>query len=327
MSTQKTKVSVIQKFADTYSIDVTKVLSTLKKIVFKPKTDENGVVEEIDDVHLHSFLLVCQRYDLDPFRKEIIPFKDKSGAYLPVVTIDGWLKVITTHPQCDGFSFEFSSTVVKVDGLQREVFESCTCTMYRKDWKHPVPITEWTRCCYRPPIQKYNAKTKQYYSINTPWQTHFERMLQHKTMIQTARYTLGLGDIYDLDEAQRIVAAQDEHEVIEVHEQPVQAAIEIKESQTVSSFFEGANEISVEEAECVPAQETTTKPQSQSAKQQTKITDFSSVSNKDVDEIQQLIGWGVMNHAFSIVEEQLNERYQGATLAYGLEQLKNAQVS
>ena len=44
---------------------------------------------------------------LNPFTKEIYAFPDsKSGGIVPMVSIDGWCRIINEHPQLDGIGFE-----------------------------------------------------------------------------------------------------------------------------------------------------------------------------------------------------------------------------
>ena len=324
----KSRVSLIENFAQSYNIDPKKVLDTLIKVVFKPKVNkDNGVVENVDETALMSFLLVCQRYSLDPFRKEIIPFKDKSNnTYMPVVTIDGWLKVITSHSQCDGFQFEFSDEKIKFDGLNREVSAWCKCTMYRKDWKMPVPIQEFSANCYRPPLNLQNSKTKEWYTVNTPWQSHFERMLQHKTMIQTARYVFGFGDIYELDEAERISESREamnnssnriiNTDPIEINEEPQysQAALPHNQGQTVNEYFESNVDFEHQEKEPVAQ-----KHQSQQQNQTMQYVDATTEKN-----ISQMISFAEQKNTWNTVLDQFHERFSGDVKDYALSKLNEA---
>lgn len=100
---------------------------------------------------------------------------------MPVVGVDGWSRIINENPQFDGMDFE-----------QDE--ESCTCVIYRKDRAHPIKVTEWLSECRRE---------------TQAWKSHPKRMLRHKAMIQCARIAFGYTGIYDEDEAQRIVGADD----------------------------------------------------------------------------------------------------------------------
>ena len=145
------------------------VLGVLKATCFK-----GGAT----DAQLTALLVVAKEYGLNPFTKEIFAFPDK-GAIVPVVGVDGWARIINSHPQMDGMDF-----------VQDE--ESCTCIIYRKDRNHPTKVTEWMSECRR--------------SVG-PWASHPKRMLRHKAMIQAARLAFGFAGIYDSDEAERIVQA------------------------------------------------------------------------------------------------------------------------
>jgi hypothetical protein len=94
-----------------------------------------------------------------------------------VVGVDGWAKIINSHPQFDGIEFDMAD-------------DSCTCRIYRKDRAHPVTVTEYLAECRRD---------------TGPWKSHPRRMLRHKAMIQAARLAFGYGGIYDQDEAERVM--------------------------------------------------------------------------------------------------------------------------
>jgi hypothetical protein len=65
--------------------------------------------------------------------------------------------------------------------------------MYRKDRTHPTVITEYMAECRRP---------------TDPWNSHPKRMLRHKAMIQCARLAFAFAGIYDPDEGERVLAAE-----------------------------------------------------------------------------------------------------------------------
>lgn len=149
--------------------DDAELLSVLKATAFKgPATDSQ----------LTALLVVANQYGLNPWTKEVYAFPDKNNGIVPVVGVDGWSRIINTHPQMDGMDFAQDD-------------ESCTCTIYRKDRSHPIKVTEWLSECRRPNVG--------------PWQSHPKRMLRHKAMIQCARLAFGYVGIYDQDEAERIV--------------------------------------------------------------------------------------------------------------------------
>jgi len=145
---------------------------TLKATAFKGNVSDDQMV---------TLLLVANQYGLNPWTKEIYAFPDKNNGIVPVVGVDGWSRIINSHPQFDGLDFEQDN-------------ERCTCIIWRKDRAHPIKITEWLSECRR---------------ANTgPWQSHPRRMLRHKAMIQCARLAFGYVGIYDQDEAERIIEAE-----------------------------------------------------------------------------------------------------------------------
>lgn len=128
-----------------------------------------------------ALMLVAQEYDLNPIVKEIYAFPAKGGGIVPIVSIDGWINLVNSHPQSDGFEFEFEHD-------EDKKLVACTCKMYRKDRTRPVVVTEYLAECRR----------------NTePWKME-HRMLRHKAMIQAARLAFGFSGVYDDDEGAKI---------------------------------------------------------------------------------------------------------------------------
>lgn len=154
------------------------LLDVLKNTAFK---------SEANDDQMTALLIVANQYSLNPWTKEIYAFPDKNNGIVPIVGVDGWSRIINSHPQFDGMDFDQDD-------------EKCTCKIYRKDRNHPISITEWFSEC-----KKEQIKTKNGFMIDTPWQSHPKRMLRHKAMIQCARIAFGFAGIYDQDEADRII--------------------------------------------------------------------------------------------------------------------------
>ena len=151
--------------------DPEELVQTLKATAFRSNAT---------DAQFNVLMIVANQYGLNPFTREIYAFPDKNNGITPVVGVDGWARIINSHPQFDGM--EFTSDA-----------ESCTCKIYRKDRNHPTIVTEYLEECKRP---------------TQPWNSHPRRMLRHKAMIQAARLAFGFGGIYDEDEAERIETAE-----------------------------------------------------------------------------------------------------------------------
>lgn len=160
--------SLLSKIAAKYSVDPSKMLTTLKATAFKG---------DVSNEQLMALLIVADQYGLNPWTKELYAFPDRQNGIVPVIGVDGWARIINSHDQFDGMSFNQDA-------------EQCTCTIYRKDRQHPVEVTEYMSECKR--------------NVG-PWQSHPRRMLRHKAMIQCARLAFGFVGVYDQDEAERIV--------------------------------------------------------------------------------------------------------------------------
>jgi len=133
-----------------------------------------------------ALMLVANEYSLNPIVKEIYAFPAKGGGIVPIVSIDGWVNLVNSHPKCNGFNFT-------MDHDESGKLVSCTCKMYRKDRDHPVEVTEYLSECKR---------------STDPWKME-HRMLRHKAMIQAARYAFGFSGIYDEDEGAKIAEMKD----------------------------------------------------------------------------------------------------------------------
>ena len=90
-----------------------------------------------------AFLLVADKYKLNPILKEIYAFPKKGGGIQPIVSVDGWSNIINSHPACDGFDFEDH---LGEDGNLMAI----TCRIYRKDRSRPTETREYMAECVQP---------------------------------------------------------------------------------------------------------------------------------------------------------------------------------
>ncbi len=137
--------------------------------------------KQVSNEQFVSFMAVANEYKLNPLVKEIYAFPAKGGGIQPIVSIDGWLKIITNHEQFDGMEHE--------DILDNGQLVAIKCSIYRKDAKRPITVTEYMSECKR--------------GTDT-WKQWPNRMLRHKATIQAGRYAFGISGIVDPDEAERI---------------------------------------------------------------------------------------------------------------------------
>src|SRR5688500_16491269 len=98
----QTPSSLFAKIASRFSIDETKLLSTLKQTAFRQKDGQ------VSDEQMTALLIVADQYGLNPFTKEIFAYPDKNNGIVPVVGVDGWSRIINEHPQLDGIEFVYS---------------------------------------------------------------------------------------------------------------------------------------------------------------------------------------------------------------------------
>jgi len=171
--------SVLVRMAGNYGIEPEKMLATLKATAFKG---------DVSNEQMMALLVVAEQYNLNPWTKEIYAFPDRNHGIVPVVGVDGWSRIINSHPQFDGMEFSEG----ELD--EKKVPAWIECRMFRKDRSHPVAVKEFYDECRR--------------DVG-PWKSHPRRMLRHKAMIQCARLAFGFVGIFDEDEGERIKEAID----------------------------------------------------------------------------------------------------------------------
>jgi phage recombination protein Bet len=167
--------SVIASMASRYGMDKRAFEATLRATIM-PKDCSNEQVA--------AFLVVAKQYELNPFVKEIFAFPSRGGIQA-IVSIDGWMKLINSHPQFDGMDF--------YDHHEDDKLVSIKCTIHRKDRSHPIEVTEYMSECYRK---------------SDTWDRWPARMLRHKAAIQAARYAFGFAGIMEPDEAERLAEVE-----------------------------------------------------------------------------------------------------------------------
>lgn len=173
VSNEQASVGVLASLASHYGMDKGAFIQTIKATVMSGSNVSNE--------QLAAFCLVAKEHKLNPFTKEIFAFPSRGGI-VPVVSVDGWMKLINSHPQFDGM--EFKDVLSDQGGLL-----AVTCRIFRKDRSHPVEVTEYMSECKR----------------NTDvWKQWPARMLRHKATIQAARYAFGFAGILEQDEAERM---------------------------------------------------------------------------------------------------------------------------
>jgi phage recombination protein Bet len=189
--------------ANRFNIDPDRVFDIMRATCFRQKN--GGVSNE----QMVALLVVANQYGLNPFTKEIYAFAD-SGGIVPVVGIDGWIRLANEHDQYDGVETNFGpyeeqmvTRLVWGEQKGQKVLkrtpvygpEWVTVTVHRKDRSHPIVVTEFLNECWRD---------------TDPWNTSPARMLRHRGIIQAFRLAFGFAGIQGEDEAEGVVRAQAE---------------------------------------------------------------------------------------------------------------------
>lgn len=212
------KPSALATLAARFNMEPMKLHNTLKQTVFKDcRSDEEFA----------ALVIVANEYGLNPLTKELYAFPAKGGGIVPVVSVDGWINLMNSHPQFDGIEFEDAFTEGKPF--------SVTATVYRKDRTRPTRVTEYYSECSR----------------NTdPWKTAPCRMLRHKALIQCVRVAFGFSGIHDEDEARSIAGR-----VIEA--QPVPAQVPLFQEPTASPSTQSKADMKAQLLSAIEASGTT----------------------------------------------------------------------
>jgi phage recombination protein Bet len=185
----KPKQSLVTTFADKMGVEPEKLMNTLKETAFKQSGGKAVSTEQ-----MMALLIVANEYGLNPFTKELYAFPDKGGI-VPVVSVDGWSRIINGNPAMDGIEFEYSPETLTFNG--KTVHEWIECVIYRKDRRVPIRVREfWAEV----------------HKTSGPWISHPNRMHRHKAEIQCARIAFGFAGIYDVDEAERIIESSERRE-------------------------------------------------------------------------------------------------------------------
>lgn len=184
---------VVSLMASKFRLGPKTFMTTLKSTVMKPGKDGRIAT----DAEVASFLLVANKYDLNPFTKEIYAFPDKRAGIIPIVGVDGFITIMNRHPQFDGYEFNYSDEDIIIN-RSRSCPKWAEVRIHRKDRSHPTVVREYLDEVYQEARGGYSG----------PWQTHTKRMLRHKTLIQGARVAFGVSGVYDEDEAVRIIDAR-----------------------------------------------------------------------------------------------------------------------
>lgn len=125
-----------------------------------------------------ALIVVSNEYRLNPLTKEIYAFPAKGGGVVPMVSVDGWITLMNSHPQFDGIEFDYHTDA-------KGNIEAIESIIYRKDRTRPIKVIEYLEECERG---------------TEPWKKTKRRMLRHRALIQGVRVAFGFSGIYAPDD-------------------------------------------------------------------------------------------------------------------------------
>ena len=169
--------SILTTVGRAYGISGGDLYETLAETIFP--TRQSATKQQVQ-----ALLIVANQYKLNPFTREIYAFPAKGKGVVPIVSIDGWLKLANEHPQFDGLACE--------PNFENGELVSYTATIWRKDRTHPLSIVE---------TLSENQRS------SDPWKQRPNRMLRHRAAIQAIRYAFGFAGIYEPEEGSIIAHA------------------------------------------------------------------------------------------------------------------------
>lgn len=126
-----------------------------------------------NDEQFMALVVVSNEFGLNPLTKEIYAFPAKGGGIVPMVSVDGWIRLMNEHPAFDGIEFDYHADA-------KGNTQAIEAIIYRKDRNRPVKVIEYMDEC------KGNTQ---------PWQKSPRRMLRHRALIQGVRVAFGFSGI------------------------------------------------------------------------------------------------------------------------------------
>ena len=116
-------------------------------------------------------LRMILEYRLDPLKEELFLHCYDNGQWQVLISVDGWIKLISRHPHFVGMAFTESSQMI--DDIPTWI----ECAIYRSDRTLPMVVRE------------YFVEVKQETQI---WQKMPRRMLRHRALQQCARLSFSI---------------------------------------------------------------------------------------------------------------------------------------
>jgi hypothetical protein len=192
------EASLLTRVGMRFGVDRELVYRTLTDTAFRQRPDrKTGEIRKPTTEEMVALLTIADQYNLNPFTRELYAFLDpKSGAIVPIVSVDGWVRIINEHPIFARMEFAYSEDRVELKN-GKWAHEWIECSIYRRDRDAPMVVREYFEEVFR--------GDKDY---ETPWDTHPKRFHRHKALSQCGRYAFGFAGFHDPDEGERIIEGE-----------------------------------------------------------------------------------------------------------------------
>lgn len=157
------------EMAEAYGMTKEKFISMFRAVAMPGK---------YTDAEFAQCCVVAHSHNLNPLTKEIYFMRTQAGQVQPIVSVDGWIKKMNSHPEYEGIEFEDTFDE------KGELF-SITARVHRSDRRVPTAVTEFMKECK---------------GTSSAWKKTPARMLRHRALMQAARIAFGFAGIMDRDE-------------------------------------------------------------------------------------------------------------------------------
>lgn len=161
--------NALQALSQRYGMSTGKLVETLRSTVFSAARNE---------AEFNALIVVANEYKLNPLLKEIYAFPAKGQGIVPMVSVDGWIRIMNEHPDFDGIEFVYHAD-------EKGDIEAIESIIHHKRRAHPIQTTEFMVECKRD---------------SEPWRKSPRRMLRHRALMQGARIAFGFAGIYVEDD-------------------------------------------------------------------------------------------------------------------------------
>ncbi len=222
---------LLTELAEAAGLDESRYFNVIINTVLKKRGRDREMVRPSNE-EVYAFLMVCRKYDLDPLLKQIHGFVGKDGQIVPIVGIDGWVKIAlgndqyVTHRTTSVLQDEKTGAIVKImenpeTGMRDFYIEPEGAKVDLSKLKPIYSVTAFERKGSKGWVIGEPEWFSECVRSTDPWGQMPRRMLAHKSFMQAARKAFGIGGIHDQDEALDIERTQEDGRARAIIDAPI----------------------------------------------------------------------------------------------------------